>query len=125
LVNVIDQVAPDVPAVFELVPVHPVNWLPTVGALLRLVVIFVRSVLSAAKMLMVDPAVGAVLDVMVVPVWAPILAIVLTKLAHCVAVTVLVALTVDNAVCPHPLSPDPVDQTSLTLAFAVVLANPL
>ena len=51
------------------------------------------------------------------------LASVLTKLAHCVAVTVLVALTVATALCPQPLSLAPVDQTSLTLAPAVVLTK--
>jgi hypothetical protein len=51
--------------------------------------------------------------------------IVLTKLAHCVAVTVVPALTVDRAVCPHPNDADPVLQTLLTLAPEVVDANPL
>ena len=90
-----------------------------------LVVTLVRSVLSAAKMLMVVPAVGAVREVSVVLVCDPMLAKVLTRLAHCVAVTVPAADTVLNAVCPQPLSPDPVLQTSLTLALAVVLTKPL
>jgi hypothetical protein len=119
------QGLPDVAAVLELVPVQPVNCVPTAAALLRLVVMFVKSVLRAAKIAIVDPAVGAVLAVIAVLVWAPILVIVLTKLAHCVAVIVLVALTVANALCPQPLSLVPVDQMSLTLAFAVVLTNPL
>jgi hypothetical protein len=52
-------------------------------------------------------------------------AILFTNPAHCVAVTVPAALTVANADWPYPLSPDPVDQMSLTLAPDVVLANPL
>jgi hypothetical protein len=89
------------------------------------VVTLVKSVLTAAKIPITVPAVGAVLAVIVVAVWLPMLASVFTKLAHCVAVTVLVALTVANALCPQPLSLAPVDQTSLTLALAVVLTNPL
>jgi hypothetical protein len=38
--------------------------------------------LSAAKISMVLPATGGVLTVIVVPVWLPILLIVLTRLAH-------------------------------------------
>jgi hypothetical protein len=53
------------------------------------------------------------------------LASVFTRLAQFVAVTVPAALTVLNADWPHPLSPEPVDQTSFTLAPAVVLAKPL
>ena len=67
LVLVIVQLAPDVVAVLELVPVHPVNCVPLATAFPRLVVQFVRSVLSAAKMLIRLPAVGAALAVIVVP----------------------------------------------------------
>jgi hypothetical protein len=50
---------------------------------------------------------------------------VLTRLAQFVAVTIPSALTVLSAVCPQPLSPDPVFQMSMTLAPAVVLAKPV
>jgi hypothetical protein len=66
LVNVIDQVAPDVEAVLELVPDQPVNCEPTATALLRLVVTLVISVLTAASMEIKLPAVGADLAVSVV-----------------------------------------------------------
>jgi hypothetical protein len=85
----------------------------------------VRSVLSAAKILMVLPATGATLEVIRVPVWLPMLEMVLTKLAHCVAVTVAPALTVDRAVCPQPNEAEPVLHTLFTLAPDVVDANPL
>jgi hypothetical protein len=85
----------------------------------------VKSVLIAAKIVMRSPAVGAVLAVIVVFVCAPMLTKVFRNEAHCVAVTKLVADTVASAGCPQPASADPVLQTLLTLAPAVVLTNPL
>ena len=46
------------------------------------------------------PTVGAVRDVMLVPVWLAAVCIVLTKDAHCVAVTVPPVLTVASDDCP-------------------------
>jgi len=45
---------------------------------------------------------------------------VLTKLAHCVAVTVPPVEAEPNVVCPQPLSPDPVDQMSFNPPELVV-----
>jgi len=125
LVNVIVQVAPDVAKSLLLTPVQPVYCVPTATALFLLAVMVVRSVFRAANTEIKLPVVGAVLDVIVVPVWLPMLDMVLTRLAQFVAVTVPSALTVLSADCPQPLSPDPVLQMSLTLAPAVVLAKPL
>ena len=80
---------------------------------------------TAANTAIVVPAVGAVLAVIVVPVWLPILERVLTKLAHCVAVTVPAAATVPMAVWPQPELVAPVLHVALTFAPAVVLTNPL
>ena len=88
------------PAVFELVPDHPVNCDPTAAALLRLVVTLVISVLTAASIEIKVPAVGAVLAVREVLVWLPRLLKVLTREAHCVAVMVPAVLTVEMALCP-------------------------
>ena len=85
----------------------------------------VRSVLSAARMSMVLPVTGAVLAVIVVPVWLPILLMVFTRLAHWVAVIDPAADTVVSADCPHPESVEPVLHTLLMLAPAVVLTKPL
>jgi hypothetical protein len=82
------------------------------------------SVATAANTLIVCPAVGADREVIVVPVWLPILASVLTKLAQFVAVTVPPTLTVLRAVCPQPLSVDPVLQILLIFGDPV-LTNPL
>jgi hypothetical protein len=82
------------------------------------------SVATAANTLIVCPAVGADREVIVVPVWLPILASVLTKLAQFVAVTVPPILTVLRAVCPQPLSVDPVLQILLIFGDPV-LTNPL
>ena len=57
-----------VAAVCEVVPENVPYSVPDATALPRLVVMLVRSVFNAAKMLMVCPAVGALLDVIVVPV---------------------------------------------------------
>jgi hypothetical protein len=97
---------------------------PTAAALARLVLQLEMSVATAANTLMVCPAVGADLLVIVVAVWLPILARVLTKLAQFVAVTVPPTLTVLSAVCPHPLSVDPAPQMLLMFGEPV-LTNPL
>jgi hypothetical protein len=80
----------------------------------------VISVFTAANTLISVPVVGAALEVIVVGWCAAMLVTVLTKLAHCVAVTVPPVLTVDNAVCPYV-----VFQVALTLALTVVLTKPL
>jgi hypothetical protein len=66
LVNVIDQVAPDVAVVLLLVPVQPVNSLPLETALSRLLLIFVMSVLILLSTSIRFPATGADLEVIVV-----------------------------------------------------------
>jgi len=126
-VNVMVQAACPEPVavVLLVVPENVPTSVPDAAALPRLLVMLVRSVLSAAKILMVLPATGATLEVMAVPVWLPMLAMVLTKLAHCVAVTVAPVLTVDKAVCPHPNEVAPVLHTLFTFAPDVVDANPL
>jgi hypothetical protein len=48
------------------------------------------------------PVTGAVLAVMVVLVWLPVVERVLTKVAQLVAVTTPLELTVEIEVCPHP-----------------------
>jgi hypothetical protein len=80
----------------------------------------VKSVLTAANTLIVVPVVGAALAVIAVFVCAPMLAVLLTKLAHCVADIVPAAETVATAVCPYA-----VFSTALRLAPAVVLTKPL
>jgi hypothetical protein len=62
------QVAPDVAAVFELVPVQPVYCVPFATALFLLALMLVKSVFSAANTEIKVPVVGADLDVIVVPV---------------------------------------------------------
>ena len=57
-----------VAVVLLVVPENVPTSVPDAAALPRLLVILVRSVLSAAKILMVLPATGAVLAVIVVPV---------------------------------------------------------
>jgi hypothetical protein len=108
-----------------MLPVHVELVVPEAAALPRFVVTLVMSEATLAKIDMVVPVTGAVRDVSVVLVWLPMLAKVLTRPAHCVAVTVLVAATVLNAVCPQPLSLEPVPQTSLMLLPEVVLTKPL
>ena len=68
LVNVMVQVAPDVAAVFELVPVQAVYWVPLATALFLLVVMLVKSVFNAARTSIKLPVVGADLAVIEVPV---------------------------------------------------------
>jgi hypothetical protein len=69
-VNVMVQAACPEPVavVLLVVPENVPTSVPDAAALPRLLVILVRSVLSAAKILMVLPATGAVLAVIVVPV---------------------------------------------------------
>ena len=83
-VNVMVQAACPEPVavVLLVVPENVPTSVPDAAALPRFVVMLVRSVLSAAKILMVLPATGGVLEVMAVPVWLPMLEMVLTKLAH-------------------------------------------
>ena len=105
-------------------PVQEFDVVPTAAALARLVLQLLMSVATAANTLMVCPAVGADLEVMVVPVWLPILASVLTKLAQFVAVTIPLTLTVLRALCPQPLSVEPVLQMLLMFGLPV-LTKPL
>ena len=98
--------------IWLVVPVNVPYSAPEVTALPRLVVTLVISVCTLAKIPIMFPAVGAVLDVRVVLVWVPDVAKLLTIVAHCVAVTVLVpAVTVAMSVCPQPASPAPVLHT--------------
>jgi hypothetical protein len=60
-------------------------------------VILVKSVLTAERIEIKLPDTGAVREVIVVLVWLAIDVMVLTNVAHCVAVTVPPALTVDTA----------------------------
>jgi hypothetical protein len=73
-----------------------------------------------AKIPIVVPAVGADLDVSVVLVWLPEELKLLTNCAHCVAVTVPAVAAEVKAVCPQPLSPDPVAQISFNPPAVVV-----
>jgi hypothetical protein len=73
---------------------------------------------------MVLPATGAVLDVIVVLVWLPNEDNLLTKLAHCTAVTVSAAATVGMAGSPYPKSAVPVLHT-LFMLLLLVLTKPL
>jgi hypothetical protein len=109
-----------VPAVTLLVPVQAVLTDPALGALPRLVVQLVISVAMLAKIETTSPVTGAVLEVIVVPVWAPVKERLLTSVAQLVAVTVSPAATAAIDVCPHPESPVPVPQTLLRLVW-----NPL
>jgi hypothetical protein len=89
-VNVMVQaVCPEpVTVVFDVVPENTPYSVPLAAALPRLFVTLVKSVLSAAKILMVSPAMGDILEVSAVPVCRPAEARLLFKLDHCVAVTV-------------------------------------
>ena len=120
-----DAVPEPVAEVLDVVPENVPTSVPDATALPRLFVMLVRSVLRSAKIWMRLPATGAERDVMVVLVWLPMEAMLLTNPAHCVAVTVPAAETVARADSPYPLSPDPVDQISFTFAPDVVEANPL
>ena len=79
LVKVIVHGLPDVAAVLELVPVHPVYCVPLATALLRLVVMLVRSVLRAAKIPIVEPAVGAVLEARLEKGRGPVVSVLVQK----------------------------------------------
>ena len=121
-VNVMVQAdCPDpVAVVLLVVPEKVPNCVPELAALPRLVVQLVISVLTAGKMLITVPVVGADLDVKAVLVWAPEVARLLTKVAQLVAVTVPLAATAAIDVCPHPESPDPVLQIALRLVWKVL-----
>jgi hypothetical protein len=125
-VNVMVQAfCPDpVAVVFDVVPENVPIVVPEAAALPRLLVMVLMSVATLAKIAMVLPATGCVLDVKVELVCCPAVAKLATKVAHCVAVTVPPADTVDMAVCPQPLSPVPVPQTLLML-LALALTKPL
>ena len=100
-----------VAVVLLVVPVNVPYSVPEDTALPRAVVTLVISVLTLAKIPIMFPVTGAVLDVRVVLVWVPDVARLLTIVAHCVAVTVPLAATVAMSVCPQPASPDPVLHT--------------
>jgi hypothetical protein len=119
------EVPDPVALVLAVLPLQVELVVPELIVFPLLVVTLVKSVLIAASTLINVPAVGAVLAVNEVPVRVPEVLRLLTKLAHCVAVTVLPADVVATADWPHPLSPLPVLQKSLRLAPAVVLTNPL
>ena len=113
-----------VAVVLLVVPENVPIVVPEAAALPRLFVIVLISVDTLAKIEIVLPATGCVLDVSVEPVCDPAVAKLPTKVAHCVAVTVPPADTVLMLVCPQPLSPVPVPQTLLML-LAPVLTKPL
>ena len=113
-----------VSVVLLVVPVKVPYSVPTAEVVLLLVWQLVMSVLTLANIDTILPAVGADLDVSVVPVWPPIAVKVLTKLDQFVAVTVPAGDTVLIAVCPHPNPADPVPHWPLILAL-LVLTNPL
>jgi hypothetical protein len=80
----------------------------------------VISALTLAKIATTFPVTGAVLDVMVVVVWAPVTERLLTSVAQLVAVTTPLADTALIAVCPQPESPEPVLQMLLRLVWKVL-----
>jgi hypothetical protein len=125
-VNVMVQAdVPDpVAEVLLVVPENTPYSVPEAAAFPRLLVMVLMSVDTLAKIEMVLPATGCVLDVKVELVCDPAVDRLDTKVAHCVAVTVPPADTVEMFVCPHPLSPVPVPQTLLML-LAPVLTKPL
>lgn len=96
---IVQPAVPDpVAAVLDVVPEKVPTSVPDATALPRLLVMLVRSVFRAAKIVMVSPVTGADRAVIVVFVWLPMAAILLTSPAHWAAVTVPAALTVDKAV---------------------------
>jgi hypothetical protein len=130
-VNVIVQADWNDPVlpVLLVVPVNTPYSVPEAAAKPRLVLMLLMSVATALSTLIVVPVVGAVLAVIEVAVWLPIELKRLTRVAHWVAVTRsagpgLGPATVAIAVCPHPLSPDPVLQMLLMFGDPV-LTNPL
>jgi hypothetical protein len=82
-----------VAAVLLVVPVKVPYSVPELAALPRLVVQLVMSVLTLAKIEMIFPVTGAVLEVMVVLVWLPVVERLLTNVAQLVAVTMPPVLT--------------------------------
>jgi hypothetical protein len=73
----------------------------------------------------VAPAVGADLDVITVPWWLAIELILFTNVAHSVADTVELALTVATLPCPYPLPLTAVPHVAFKFAPDVVLTKPL
>lgn len=118
------QAAPPDPVavVLAIDPVQVELVVPDAAALPRLVVTLLISVCTLAKMPITFPVTGAVLDVNVVLVWVPDVAKLLTNVAQLVAVTTPLADTDVIAVCPQPLSPEPVDQMSFRPPAVVVKA---
>jgi hypothetical protein len=116
------QAAPPEPvaAVLAMLPVQVLLIVPEAAALPRFVVTLDMSVLNADKIPTTFPVTGAVLAVMAVLVWVPDVAKLLTRLAHCVAETVPPVEAAVKAVCPQPLSPDPVAQMSFNPPAVVV-----
>jgi len=76
-------------------------------------VMLVISVDRLFKIEMVLPVTGAVLDVILTPVWLLDVAKLLTKLAQLVAVTTPLVLTLLNVVWPQPKLPEPAAQNAL------------
>jgi hypothetical protein len=120
-VNVIVQAACPEPVavVLLVVPENTPYSVPEAAALPRLVVTLVISVLTLAKIPIMFPVTGAVLDVMVVPVWVPEVAKLLTIVAQFVAVTIPLVDTVAMSVCPQPASPAPVLHTRFNPAVVL------
>jgi hypothetical protein len=121
-VQVIVHALPPEP-VAEVLAIDPVQVeliVPEAAAFPRLVVQLLISVCTLAKMPTTFPVTGAVLEVMVVLVCVPDVAKLLTSEAHCVAVTVPPVEADVKAVCPQPLSPEPVAQISFKPPVVVV-----
>jgi hypothetical protein len=109
-----------VPVVLAVAPVQVELVVPELVANPRLVLQLLMSAATLAKIATTFPVTGAVLDVMVVVLWAPVVERLLTRVAQLVAVTVPAEATLDIAVCPQPASPELVLQIALRLAW-----NPL
>ena len=101
---------PVVPVLLVVPLAYPTSA-PELVALPRLVVQLLISVCTLARIATIFPVTGAVLDVMVVVLWAPVVERLLTSVAQFVAVTIPDAATVAIEVCPQPASPDPVLHT--------------
>ena len=112
--------APPVVLVLAIDPVQVELVVPEAAALPRLVVTVVMSADTLAKIPTTLPVTGAVLDVRVELVCVPDVAKLLTSVAQLVAVTTPEVDTDDIAVCPQPLSPDPVAQISFNPPAVVV-----
>ena len=93
-----------VAVVLLVVPVKTPYSVPDATALPRARVKVLISVATLAKIAIVFPATGAVLEVIVAPVCDPMVVRLLTIEAHCVAVTVPAAATLAIFDCPQPRS---------------------